>query len=185
MRLPIESIGNKIRTIRKEKGFTLEIMASKTGLSKGLLSQVERGISQPSLDSLWKITKALEASMIHFFEDVDQKHVHVTRKDKRRQVLFPESKGVFSILSAGGNMKLGLIEVRLQPGDTVMESLVAQEGEECLTVIQGTISVNFSDEEYLLTAGDSIHFDSAKSHTIRNCGEEEALLIWAVSPPQF
>lgn len=43
MRLPIESIGHKIRMIRKERGFTLEIMAGKTGLSKGLLSQVERG----------------------------------------------------------------------------------------------------------------------------------------------
>lgn len=101
MRLPIETIGHKIRMIRKERGFTLEIMASKTGLSKGLLSQVERGISQPSLDSLWKITKALESPIIHFFEDIDQKQVHVTRVQKRRQLVFPESTGTYSLLSMG------------------------------------------------------------------------------------
>ncbi|WP_238933383.1 helix-turn-helix domain-containing protein [Brevibacillus choshinensis] len=101
MRLPIETIGHKIRMIRKERGFTLEIMASKTGLSKGLLSQVERGISQPSLDSLWKITKALESPIIHFFEDIDQKQVHVTRLQKRRQLVFPESTGTYSLLSMG------------------------------------------------------------------------------------
>jgi transcriptional regulator with XRE-family HTH domain len=185
MRLPIETIGNKIRTIRKERGFTLEIMATKTGLSKGLLSQVERGISQPSLDSLWKITKALEASIIHFFEDVDQKHVHVTRKEKRRQMVFPESSGMYSLLSTGGNAKLGLVEVRLQPGQAVLDQFVQQEGEECLVLVKGQVTVRFSDEEYVLTAGDSIYFDSTKTHTVENNGLEEAVLIWAVTPPQF
>jgi len=185
MRLPIESIGNKIRMIRKERGFTLETMATKTGLSKGLLSQVERGISQPSLDSLWKITRALESSIIHFFEDIDQKHVHVTRVQKRRQLVFPESAGTFSLLSAGGNAKLGMLEVRLQPGQLVTDKFVQADGEECFVVSRGRVLVRFSDEEYLLEQGDSISFDSAKSHSIENPGEEEAVLIWAVTPPQF
>lgn len=185
MRLPIETIGNKIRTIRKERGFTLEIMATKTGLSKGLLSQVERGISQPSLDSLWKITKALESSIIHFFEDVDQKHVHVTRKEKRRQMVFPESTGVYSLLSAGGNTKLGLMEVRLDPGQVVSDRFVQQDGEECFVVSEGRIVVRFSDEEYQLSAGDSISFDSSKNHLVENNGSDEAVLIWAVTPPHI
>jgi transcriptional regulator with XRE-family HTH domain len=185
MRLPIESIGNKIRMIRKERGFTLETMASKTGLSKGLLSQVERGISQPSLDSLWKITKALESSIIHFFEDIDQKHVHVTRKEKRRQMVFPESSGTYSLLSTGGNAKLGMLEVRLQPGQMVVDKFVQSEGEECFVVTKGNVTVRLNDEEHVLGAGDSISFDSAKTHTIENTGEEEAVLIWAVTPPQF
>jgi uncharacterized cupin superfamily protein len=185
MRLPIESIGHKIRTIRKERGFTLEIMANKTGLSKGLLSQVERGISQPSLDSLWKITKALESSIIHFFEDIDQKQVHVTRKQKRRQMIFPESTGTYSLLSAGGSGKLGMLEVRLQPGQMAADKFVQAEGEECFVVIQGRVTARFNDEEHELEAGDSISFDSAKAHTIENTGDSEAVLIWSVTPPQF
>ncbi|WP_024983989.1 helix-turn-helix domain-containing protein [Brevibacillus borstelensis] len=185
MRLPIESIGHKIRMIRKERGFTLEIMANKTGLSKGLLSQVERGISQPSLDSLWKITKALEASIIHFFEDIDQKQVHVTRKPKRRQMVFPESKGTYALLSAGGSSKLGMLEVKLQKGEMVVDKFVQGEGEECFVVTKGTVTVRFNDEEHVLEAGDSITFDSTKSHSVENTGEEEAVLIWSVTPPQF
>ena len=185
MRLPIETIGHKIRMIRKERGFTLEIMASKTGLSKGLLSQVERGISQPSLDSLWKITKALESPIIHFFEDIDQKQVHVTRKQKRRQLVFPESTGTYSLLSMGGSAKLGMLEVRLQPGEMVIDKFVQSEGEECFTVITGSVTARFNDEEHLLEAGDSISFDSTKNHVIENAGDEEAVLIWSVTPPQF
>ncbi|USG67546.1 XRE family transcriptional regulator [Brevibacillus ruminantium] len=185
MRLPIESIGHKIRMIRKERGFTLEIMANKTGLSKGLLSQVERGISQPSLDSLWKITKALEASIIHFFEDIDQKQVHVTRKTKRRQVVFPESSGTYSLLSAGGSAKLGMLEVRLQPGQQVLDKFVQGEGEECFVVAAGSVTARFHDEEHILESGDSLTFDSTKTHSIENTGQDEAVLIWSVTTPQF
>lgn len=185
MRLPIEMIGNKIRTIRKEKGFTLENMASKTGLSKGLLSQVERGISQPSLDSLWKITKALEASMVHFFEEIDQKHVHVIRKHKRRHLLFPESTGTYSLLSAGGGAKLSMLEVRLQPGEIVRETLVQSEGEECLAIITGTVTVRLGEEEYILSEGDSLYLASTQSHQIENTGEDEAAIIWSVTPSQL
>lgn len=174
MRLPIEMIGSKIRSIRKEKGFTLENMATKTGLSKGLLSQVERGISQPSLDSLWKITKALESSMVHFFEEIDQKHVHLIRKHKRRQLIFPESTGSVSLLSASGNTKLAMLEVRLQPGETVRDSFVQTEGEECLTVIQGSVLVRVGEEEYLLEKGDSMCLASAQYHSVENEGDEAA-----------
>ncbi|QQE75883.1 helix-turn-helix transcriptional regulator [Brevibacillus composti] len=185
MKLPIESIGHKIRMIRKERGFTLEIMANKTGLSKGLLSQVERGISQPSLDSLWKITKALEASIIHFFEDIDQKQVHVTKKAKRRQVVFPESSGTYALLSAGGSAKLGMLEVRLLPGQQVLDKFVQGEGEECFVVTAGRVTARFPDEEHVVEAGDSIAFDSTKVHSIENTGDEEAVLIWSVTTPQF
>jgi quercetin dioxygenase-like cupin family protein len=185
MRLPIEMIGSKIRTIRKEKGFTLENMATKTGLSKGLLSQVERGISQPSLDSLWKITKALESSMVHFFEEIDQKHVHLIRKHKRRQLLLPETNGSVTLLSASGNAKLAMLEVRLQPGEVVKDSFVQREGEECLTVTQGSIQVRLGEEEYLLETGDSMYLASAQSHIVENAGDEEAVIIWSITPPQL
>ncbi|MBO8162250.1 MAG: helix-turn-helix transcriptional regulator [Brevibacillus sp.] len=185
MRLPIETIGQKIRTIRKEKGYTLEILAVKTGLSKGLLSQVERGISQPSLDSLWKITRALEASFVHFFEDIDQKHVHLIRKEERRKLLFPHSSGIYSLLATGGKAKLGMMEVRLMPGDQARDQFVQAEGEECLFVTKGTVKVYVSDEVFELEPGDSLYFDSFQPHLVANEGEEEAVILWALTPPQF
>ncbi|WP_126425987.1 helix-turn-helix domain-containing protein [Brevibacillus marinus] len=185
MRLPIESIGHKIRTIRKEKGYTLEILAVKTGLSKGLLSQVERGISQPSLDSLWKITRALEASLVHFFEDIDQKHVHLIRREDRRQLLFPNSSGVYSLLAAGGKAKLGLLEVRLRPGEETRDRFVQADGEECLYLLKGNISVYVGDEVFRLKPEDSLYFDSSQPHVVVNEGHEEAVILWALTPPQF
>lgn len=185
MRLPIETIGQKIRAIRKGKGYTLETLAVKTGLSKGLLSQVERGISQPSLDSLWKITRALEASLVQFFEDIDQKHVHVIRREERRQLLFPNSNGVYSLLASGGKAKLGLLEVRLRPGEQTRDRFVQTDGEECLYLLKGNVAVYVGDEVFHLRSEDSLYFDSSQPRMVVNEGQEEAIILWALTPPQF
>lgn len=185
MRLPIEMVGQKIRTVRKEKGYTLEILATRTGLSKGLLSQVERGISQPSLESLWRISKALEANFSYFFEEIDHNYVHVIRKEKRRMIVLPDSSGSYSLLSTGRNARLGVLEVRLQPGEETRDQLVQSEGEECLVIVTGTVNVRMGDEVIELNEGDSIYFDNAQSHTIVNTGSVEAIIIWTVSPPQL
>jgi len=185
MRLPIEMIGNKIRTIRKEKGFTLEEMASKTGLSKGLLSQVERGISQPSLESLWRITKALESPIVQFFEDVDQSHIHLIPKERRRFMLFPDSSGTYSLHTPGGNGKLGVMQVHLQPGHQTKDQFIGQDGEECVVVLRGTVLVKVGNDEYHLTEGDSIYFGCSQPHMVSNPTDEEAHLLWALVSPQF
>ncbi len=185
MRLPIEMVGQKIRTVRKEKGFTLEVLASRTGLSKGLLSQVERGISQPSLESLWRISKALGANFSYFFEEIDHNYVHIIRKDKRRMIVLPESTGTYSVLSTGRKARLGMLEVRLQPGEETRDQLVQHEGEECLVIVNGTVNVKMGDESFDLQTGDSVYFDNAQSHVISNTGNEEAVIIWSVTPPQI
>ncbi len=182
MRLPIELIGNKIRAIRKEKGLTLEMMAAKTGLSKGLLSQVERGVSQPSLESLWRITRALESSIVCFFEEIEQHRVHVVRKDKRRRIQFPDSSGTYSLLSAGGG-RLGMLEVRLRPGEAVRDRFIQQEGEECLVVTGGEVEVLVGDEELRLQTGDSLLFDGSQPRVVTNTGKEEAVIVWSFNSP--
>lgn len=185
MRLPIEMVGQKIRAIRKEKGYTLEILASRTGLSKGLLSQVERGISQPSLESLWRISKALESNFSYFFEEIDHNYVHLLKKEKRRQVVLPDSTGTYSLLSTGRNARLGVLEVRLKPGEETRDQLVQSEGEECLVIINGSVNVRMGEESFQLSEGDSVYFDNAQSHVITNMGNEEAVIIWTVTPPQL
>jgi uncharacterized cupin superfamily protein len=67
----------------------------------------------------------------------------------------------------------------------VVDKFVQSEGEECFTVIAGSVTARFNDEEHLLELGDSISFDSSKNHSVENTGEEEAVLIWTVTPPQF
>jgi quercetin dioxygenase-like cupin family protein len=89
------------------------------------------------------------------------------------------------LLSKGGNAKLGLIEVRLQPGDVARDRFVQQEGEECLVVTKGTVEVKAGEDTFYLKTGDSLHIDSIQQRVISNQGNEEAIILWAVTPPQL
>jgi transcriptional regulator with XRE-family HTH domain len=186
MKLPIEKIGNKIRTLRKQQSQTLEDMSKKTGLSKGLLSQVERGISQPSLETLWKITKALDASIISFFEDVSGVGVQVTRKEQRNQLVFPGmSGGTFYNLYQGNQPKLHLLEILLLPGEVAKEQFATNGGEQLIIVTAGVVGVLVEEQEYVLFEGDSIYFESFMEYSICNQGEQQAKMTWLVIPKKL
>lgn len=185
MKLPIERIGGKIRSLRKKQAQTLEDLSQSTGLSKGLLSQVERGISQPSLETLWKITKALDTSIVHFFEDVSHSQVHVVKRDERSKIVFPSISGTCYVLGHTDHTRLRMLEIILQPGETMRDEFPGREGEQCLVVTMGELFFQVGEDEYTLQAGDSVFFDSSLSHCSMNKTEEPASYIWSVTPTKF
>ncbi|RXT14994.1 helix-turn-helix domain-containing protein [Ammoniphilus sp. CFH 90114] len=185
MKLPIERIGGKIRSLRKKQAQTLEDLSQSTGLSKGLLSQVERGISQPSLETLWKITKALDTSIVHFFEDVAHTQVHLVRKEDRSQILFPGTTGTCYVLGHTDNSRLRMLEIVLKPGEKMKDQFLNREGEQCLVVTRGELTLSVGEEEYDLHEGDSLFFDSTLAHTASNDGNDTVTYIWSVTPSKF
>ena len=62
-------IGGKIRHLRTQKGLTLEELASRSELTKGFLSQLERNLTSPSIDSLDDILEALGTNLAEFFKE--------------------------------------------------------------------------------------------------------------------
>lgn len=185
MKLPIERIGGKIRSLRKKQAQTLEDLSQSTGLSKGLLSQVERGISQPSLETLWKITKALDTSIVHFFEDVAHTQIHVVRKEERNQILFPGTTGTCYVLGHTDNTRLRMLEVVLNPGETMKDHFLDREGEQCLVVTRGELSFRIGEEEFVLQEGDSLFFDSTLAHSAINKTDRPVTYIWSVTPSKY
>ncbi|MEW6066595.1 XRE family transcriptional regulator [Desulforamulus profundi] len=178
------SLGFKIRELRKEKQKTLQELAREAGISAGLLSQVERGTVQPSLDTLWKITKALNIPLFYLLEQVENKSVVVVKQENQKKLETPNSNVVYRFLSPDLNRKIEFMMITLKPGHNHGE-LLSHAGEECGVVIQGTIAVRIGEELYILNQGDSIYFDSNIPHRFYNPGNEEAVGIWAMTPPTF
>ncbi|HJV44832.1 MAG TPA: XRE family transcriptional regulator [Bacillota bacterium] len=178
MNLPIERIGGKIRALRKKQAQTLEDLSQSTGLSKGLLSQVERGISQPSLETLWKITKALDTSIVHFFEDVSVNQVNIVRKEHRRQIVYPGTTAGFELLGQSNNSRLKMLELCIQSEESIDLQIVHSEGEESIIVLEGELSLKVGEEQYLLKEGDSIFFDSHLSPKLINEGQQAVRCVF-------
>ena len=180
-----EDIGRRIRTLRKEKGFTLAQMAELCQCSSSLLSQIETGAVNPSFSTLKSISDALGISMASLFE------TSITLKDTP---LSPIHANERKTLSTGGGVSLQLlsngtafpcefIHTRLPAGASTGNVLYKHEGKECGLVLEGELVVETGGESYHMRRGDTITFDSSIPHRITNPGKKEAVSVWVNTVP--
>lgn len=177
-------LGEKIRFLRQKEKITIEQLSSQTGLSKGLISQIERDITGPSVASLWKISKALNVTMNYFFDEYDDFN-QVVRKDERKKIMMKNANRVYELLSPNLKKQIEMLWIEIEPGQANYEELISHEGEECGIVIKGTLSVISGEKTYDLNEGDSIYLDSTIPHRYVNVGDELSVSIWAMTPPSF
>lgn len=180
-------IGKKMRGIRKSKDMSIAELAEKTGLSSGIISQIERNMVAPSIVTFWKISQALEVSIGHFFEE-DEDEASITpviKKHERRRITTSNSNALYELLSHDLNRKIEFLYITLKPGDVSSEGLVIHEGEECGLVIKGQLLVRTEEGDYILNEGDSIYYESTIPHRYINIGEVVCESVWAMTPPSF
>lgn len=177
----MEALGRKLRALRAARGLTLAQLGEKVGLSASYLSQVERGVTRPSLSRLTSLAEVLDVEVRYFFED-DAASPCVVRANRGRRILGPDGIRV-ELLSAD------LLGKNIQPYCLVCRPGARREytsiypGEECGFVLQGELTVTVGDETFVLAAGDSIHYHRHQPHSWRNDGDQECVVIWTVSPP--
>jgi transcriptional regulator with XRE-family HTH domain len=177
-------LGQRIRQLRSGHGLTLTALAEATGLSTGLISQVERGLADPSLETLRRVAKVLEVPLFSLFRQEDTGSVAVVRKDRRTQVKSPDHDIVYSRISPGGG-RLEVLHGTLGPHSASAPEPWAHPSEECLVVLSGQLIVEVAGRDYELSVGDSCYFDSHLPHRFRNTGEQPAEFIVTVTPPSY
>ncbi len=176
-------IGEKVRSLRLKQKMSIETLAELSGLSKGLISQIERDITGPSVASLWKISKALNVTMNYFFDEYDDFN-QVVRKDERKKLMMHKER-IYELLSPDLKKQIEMLWIETYPGEYNSVDLISHEGEECGVVIKGTLRVISGENVYDLNEGDSIYLDSTIPHKYVNVGEELSISIWAMVPPSF
>lgn len=179
----MQNLGKRLRDLRHGEGLTLAEVGRQVGLSASYLSQIERGITMPSLSNLTAIARALGVGVAHFFED-DISAPRVVKSCQGRRI-GATSDSVVELLSAGpSGKKIQPIRVRCQPGAS-RDRPPAHQGEGFCFVLKGKLTVTVGEKTYLLEAGDSIHFQAFQPHSWRNEHDEECVAIWAISPPMW
>jgi transcriptional regulator with XRE-family HTH domain len=176
-----ESVGKRIRSLRTEHGLTLAELSEKANLSISYLSQIERDKTTPSLSTLTGIARAFNVGLRHFFE---------TGTETVRIVRFQESQDGYETGASirhlrrtfeAGDGKIEVYQVVIQP-HTPPEQLALHTGEEFVFVLAGALTITLADEQFILAAGDTIHYDAFQHHTWSNHDEEPCVMIWARSP---
>lgn len=181
-------IGKKIRELRKSKNFSIIHLSRESGLSTGLISQIERNMVVPSIKVMWKIANVLEVNIGYFFDEDDEniEEKIVVRKDHRRSINTNDSTKSYELLMPNLNNKsIEFILITLDKETKINKELVSHKGEECGYIIEGKMKIILENKEYILEKGDSFYFDSKIPHVYENYGDETCVLVCAMTPPSF
>ena len=173
-----EQLGERVRLVRKECGFTLKQLERISGFSATHISEIERGKTSPTIGALIRISKALEKDASFFLEEEKLNEVAVVRRDEREPLPEAASKVRGEYLSPGiPGGRLNAYMIHLDPGDTKDIVYSPHAGEEGILVVQGRVEVQVGDRSFKAETGDTVHYPSNQPHGFRNLGNEEAQLI--------
>lgn len=168
-------LGERLRTLRAQHGWTLEDFAKRSGLSKSYLSRVEDGERQPSLAALLSLSQALGVPLASLFAAPPEARGTVTRA---RSAPVQEGNGLrYVSLSRGAHpAQMQPIKVMV-PAGREGDALYQHDGEEWLYVLRGSLRLTLTEDAYDLAPGDAAHFDARLPHRLAALGGEDAEII--------
>ncbi|MYH43097.1 MAG: cupin domain-containing protein [Acidimicrobiia bacterium] len=183
--LTVHTVGKEIKRLRKLRELTLEQLASDSGVSAGLLSQVERGQGNPSFNTLVQVAHALGIPVARLVAG-EQMSSPVVRREERRRLSLGDGKLVLAeMLTPRLDSALEAIRIVTEPGYSTEDTPFVHDGEEFGIVLEGTHAVNVGGTHYVLRAGDSISYSSTIPHWYENPGDVTSVSLWVVTPPSF
>lgn len=178
------NLGEKLRKLREQQGLSIGALASGIGLTKSLISQVERNLASPSIATIEKIAAYLNVPVKDLFDDQDQAP-EIVRSDGRKKLIMPYSSIQYELLTPDLNRRVELLRAVIKPGQVGSPVPSTHGGEETVFVIEGSMEVEIRGEIYRLNKGDAISFDASQPHRFMNHSDEVAVIINAISPPTF
>src|ERR1700716_3741700 len=176
--------GQRIRELRRGRRLSLETVAARTDLSIGFLSQIERGLSSPSLRVLATLADVLGIGIAGLFgakEKADTAADAIVTREKARAQLNLWRTGISKQLlsPAGSDGRLNLFPVHMQPGGSTGDELYTHDGEEAGLVIEGEMKLTVDADSWTLKHGDSFRFASRRPHRFSNpSGDSKAVVLW-------
>ena len=176
------AIGARARHLRRARGLRLEDMAAHMGVSIGYLSQIERGLSSPSVRALVKLAEALDAplaSLVTPSQPPGHGQPEIIVRAQARDALILWRTGVSKqLLTPPGAGAISMFLVELAPGAESGDALYVHAGEESGFVLEGAISLTVEDHTWRLAAGDSFRFRSDRPHRFGNPEAAPARVLW-------
>ncbi|MGD2206139.1 MAG: XRE family transcriptional regulator [Anaerolineae bacterium] len=177
-------LGHRIRARRQELGLSLRDLAERVGLTASFLSQIERDLTSPSIESLRKISDALEVPIFHFLLEPDGKSP-VVRRNRRTQLKLPGSNLTYQLLCPDLNRQMEVLLAEWEPGHDNITMPLRQETEEFVYVLEGQLEIDLDGEVYLLGPGDSAYFDGPALRQLAARGDTTLRFISVITPSVF
>ncbi len=181
-------LGGKVKTLRLKRGMTQNQLAKKMNVTASYISQLERNIITPSVDSLLILMEELQVDPGHFLspgKTITRRFIQP--RSQRQPIILPgigdDIVECQSLVDKNGNRRMQPMLVTMEPNSEITSHLFSQKGDEFILLLSGEMELDIENETYILREGDSIYLDSSIPDAWRNTGGKPAQAIWVLSPP--
>ncbi|MCF2527118.1 helix-turn-helix domain-containing protein [Yinghuangia soli] len=181
-----QSLARNAKRVRQARGFSLDTLAARAGVSRGILIQIEQAKTNPSIGTLIRVADALGVSIAQLLDYSDAANVRITSADDA-VVLWSTPAGSTGTLLAGTEAPgpLELWSWHLMPGEGQDSEAHPAGSAELIRVDEGVLTLVVDGREYAVPAGHTAHFEPHVAHGYHNRGDVPAVitLVIAVPPP--
>lgn len=159
-------IADNLASLRKNRNLSLDKTAELTGVSKAMLAQIEKGKSNPTVTTLWKIANGLQVSFSYFMKEETATFVKIQKEDV--SPIEDEAGGyrVFPYFNFQPDTKFEIYTVELEPG--CIHGAKTHLGKEYLLVREGDLTVSLDGQKHQLKTGDALQFSGSMLHSYEN-----------------
>lgn len=182
-----QRLGRAIHEARTGR-YTVQELAAEAGVSQGLISQLERGIGNPSFKTLQRIADALGlriGDLVEAASRTPDSPPMIVRRHARARLQVTAEAPIYELLTPNLRGRLEVLETALPPGFSNRDEPFLHVGEECVVVIEGAVDVGVGDLIDRLETGDAITYDSSIPHWWENPSETPCRVLGVVTPPSF
>lgn len=181
-------MGARVRHARRDRGLTLQALADRSGVSRAMLSKVERGEKSPTIRVAKLIAAALDISLSVLADDGQEppdSTCQIIRSDTRSVFRDASSGFVRTVLIPDDGSGTEFVRHDLPAGVTTEQLPAQPTGSRKRVIVEaGRLELTIADTRYLLESGDAISFAADRPHGFANAGAEPCRYILAISVPR-
>ena len=172
-------LGNRLSSLRKRKKMTLDDLSAKSGVSKSILSRIERDLSNPTVTTISRISDALGEKLSDFFSKIEVGEENSIESSKETpSITSKDGLCELNILGAGETVNwLQWYILEMKPKGVLDSGSHGPKTFENLTVIEGQIEVSCGESKEKLSKGDTFRFQSNRDHTLKNISKQKAQVL--------
>lgn len=173
----------KLRELRKKKGFTLKQVAADTGLSTSFLSQLETNKADPAISTLQKLADYYGVPIVHFFDTEFGENIMVKKGNRRLSLGSKDEPQIVYEMLQNTIKDKRMQATYITLSKEIDKFWTPHPGEEFMIVVKGILCFEYEDKVYELHPGDSIYYDAWKPTRFTNPHQTEIEVITVCSPP--
>lgn len=171
-------IAINLKKLRTERNLTLGQLSKMSGISKAMLSDIEKGDSNPTINTIWKIANGLNVPYTKLMEGIENEATVVRKSEPVMQTGETEHYRIYCYYPSTPVRNFELFYAELDPHSSNATIGHSEKAQEYIYIIQGSLTLRTEAGDYTLGVGDSLVFDSSIGHTYENL--QDTLLTFMV-----